>query len=225
MDRKIERCSSLATLSPCKHVMHNDARWSTKWSCGGDPDISDSVGERLICQRKKWTPLKSESSTCNQLRFCNLHCRCIGYNLSGKHGLNSSYLEFPYQKKHWTYRIQGMFVYQTRAGRKPCQTDLTEIFGSPKQSIQDTLQTKNLRLEWKRNSDFRCWHADFQAFQVGSYSNPGPILRWTFHLHLQRLTQSSLHAEIPPPKTNMTMENPPFEDVFPIENGDFPMSC
>ena len=22
----------------------------------------------------------------------------------------------------------------------------------------------------------------------------------------------------------MTMENPPFEDVFPIENGDFPMS-
>ena len=25
---------------------------------------------------------------------------------------------------------------------------------------------------------------------------------------------------IPPPKTN----NPPFEDVFPIENGDFPIS-
>ena len=24
-----------------------------------------------------------------------------------------------------------------------------------------------------------------------------------------------------PPKTNMTMGNPPFEDVFPIENGDF----
>ena len=23
------------------------------------------------------------------------------------------------------------------------------------------------------------------------------------------------------PKTNMTMENPPSEDVFPIENGDF----
>ena len=27
------------------------------------------------------------------------------------------------------------------------------------------------------------------------------------------------------PKTNMTMENPPFEDVFASENGDFPMSC
>ena len=27
------------------------------------------------------------------------------------------------------------------------------------------------------------------------------------------------------PKTNMTMETPPFEDVFPIENCDFPMSC
>ena len=28
-----------------------------------------------------------------------------------------------------------------------------------------------------------------------------------------------------PLKTNMTMEDPPFEDVFPIENGDFQMSC
>ena len=26
-------------------------------------------------------------------------------------------------------------------------------------------------------------------------------------------------------KTNMTMDNSPFEDVFPIKNGDFPMSC
>ena len=28
-----------------------------------------------------------------------------------------------------------------------------------------------------------------------------------------------------PPKTNMTMEHPPVEDVFPIENVDLPMSC
>ena len=27
------------------------------------------------------------------------------------------------------------------------------------------------------------------------------------------------------PKTNMTMENQPFEDISPIEHGDFPMSC
>ena len=27
------------------------------------------------------------------------------------------------------------------------------------------------------------------------------------------------------PKTNMTMENQPFEDVSPIANGDFPLSC
>ena len=26
------------------------------------------------------------------------------------------------------------------------------------------------------------------------------------------------------PKTNMTMEDPPFEDVFPIEHADVPMS-
>ena len=30
---------------------------------------------------------------------------------------------------------------------------------------------------------------------------------------------------VPARKTNMARENPPFEDVFPIENGDFPMSC
>ena len=28
-----------------------------------------------------------------------------------------------------------------------------------------------------------------------------------------------------PRKTNMTMDTPPFEDVFPVENWDFPMSC
>ena len=27
-----------------------------------------------------------------------------------------------------------------------------------------------------------------------------------------------------PQKNNMAMENPPFEDVFPIEHGDFPAS-
>ena len=34
-----------------------------------------------------------------------------------------------------------------------------------------------------------------------------------------------IHRRIYPSKTNMTITNPPFEDVFPIENGDFPMSC
>ena len=28
-----------------------------------------------------------------------------------------------------------------------------------------------------------------------------------------------------PLKTNMTVDYPPFEDVFPIENGEFPVSC
>ena len=32
-------------------------------------------------------------------------------------------------------------------------------------------------------------------------------------------------TRITPSKTNMTLEHLPFEDVFPIENGDFPMSC
>ena len=33
-------------------------------------------------------------------------------------------------------------------------------------------------------------------------------------------------GRLPPPlKTKMTMEDQPFEDIFPIENGDFPLSC
>ena len=35
----------------------------------------------------------------------------------------------------------------------------------------------------------------------------------------------STSYKLPPPKkkTNMAMDNPPFEDVFPIEHGDFPL--
>ena len=39
------------------------------------------------------------------------------------------------------------------------------------------------------------------------------------------LTKKSFSSEKNPKKTNMTMENPPFEDVFHIEHGNFPMSC
>ena len=33
-----------------------------------------------------------------------------------------------------------------------------------------------------------------------------------------------IQKHYPPKKTNMTIKHPPFEDVFPIENGDFPVS-
>ena len=36
---------------------------------------------------------------------------------------------------------------------------------------------------------------------------------------------SLVYYVYPRPKLNMTMENPPFEDAFPIEHCDFPMSC
>ena len=61
--------------------------------------------------------------------------------------------------------------------------------------------------------------------------------RWTFKWYFpERISMcrcrflmcfwmAILWLDYPPPKTNMTMENPPFEDVFPIGNGDFPMSC
>jgi len=38
-------------------------------------------------------------------------------------------------------------------------------------------------------------------------------------------SQKPPETEDNPPKTNMTMEIPPFEDVFPIAHGDVPKSC
>jgi len=33
-------------------------------------------------------------------------------------------------------------------------------------------------------------------------------------------------VEVVPPKCGLTMENPPFEDLFPLENGDIqPLPC
>ena len=46
-------------------------------------------------------------------------------------------------------------------------------------------------------------------------------LRMKSRVHYN-LTKTNI--DIPLRKTNMTMEHPPFEDVFPIEHGDFPMS-
>ena len=42
--------------------------------------------------------------------------------------------------------------------------------------------------------------------------------------YTRRCEGQALELHYPPPKTNMTMENPPFGDVFPIENGDFPIA-
>ena len=40
-----------------------------------------------------------------------------------------------------------------------------------------------------------------------------------------RLEVDMLQLGLTFPKTNMAIENPPFEDVFHLENGDFPLPC
>lgn len=42
-------------------------------------------------------------------------------------------------------------------------------------------------------------------------------------IHL--LHQQNIVGIYPPLKTNMTLDDPPFEDAFLIENGNFAMSC
>ena len=39
------------------------------------------------------------------------------------------------------------------------------------------------------------------------------------------ITNCFLLEKIQPRKTNMTMENQPFEDVSPVKHGDIPLSC
>jgi len=44
---------------------------------------------------------------------------------------------------------------------------------------------------------------------------------WVGFQILDEFTQNYLH----PPKTNMTIEKQPFEDISPIKHGDFLLSC
>ena len=74
------------------------------------------------------------------------------------------------------------------------------------QTFSDGLVTVNLFLE-----------RDVKHFWCDMYHN---CLILIFAAVMKR----SLQDDINPPKTKMTMEHPAFEDVFPIENGDFPMS-
>ena len=38
------------------------------------------------------------------------------------------------------------------------------------------------------------------------------------------MSQVQIYSVLTFPKTNTTLEHPPFEEVFPIEHGDFPAS-
>ena len=58
------------------------------------------------------------------------------------------------------------------------------------------------------------------------------VLHFILHFALIHLDQGHFFLDATrtttnytPKKTNMTIKHPPFEDVFPVENGDFPMSC
>ena len=68
--------------------------------------------------------------------------------------------------------------------------------------------------------DTDCFSHSFKLF----FSFPLLQVQWDINLLFTKQDMYILKI-IPPRKTNMTMENPPFEEVFPIENSDFSMSC
>ena len=101
------------------------------------------------------------------------------------------------------------------------------------------LEVKFLMMSW-----------DYDIYDVPSFGHPiGPgehpstsILighsssSWTMVAMAQSIWKTSLtvpwvhsgpkkDTSFRPPKINMTLKHPPFEDVFPIETGHFPMSC
>ena len=57
--------------------------------------------------------------------------------------------------------------------------------------------------------------SDFVVFVFSWGYFPGSLLEFSKKVRIPTST---------PRKTNMTMEKQPFEDVSPIENGDFPLS-
>ena len=60
--------------------------------------------------------------------------------------------------------------------------------------------------------------------KVGSLELLASCVKSLSHWGLVRLRSfAELHQK--PPKTKMTMEHPPFEDVCPIEMGHFPLPC
>jgi len=60
---------------------------------------------------------------------------------------------------------QSMSFYQARAGKNHAKQILRDFWDHF--SPSKTPFKQNLRLKWNKNKDSRCWHADFQAFQVG----------------------------------------------------------
>ena len=72
------------------------------------------------------------------------------------------------------------------------------------------LAKKACPLTKKVSTQISCWKSSRSSF---------------FETRKKQQLQPALKKNIHPPKTNMTMEIPPFENVFPIEKVDFPMSC
>ena len=67
------------------------------------------------------------------------------------------------------------------------------------------------------------WRGKYDVFRIRIRENC--YLNW-WMLSRPETFQEETTKSLTPPKTNMTMEKTTMnEDVFPIENGDFPMSC
>ena len=66
------------------------------------------------------------------------------------------------------------------------------------------------------------FRSHYPPFSVGDWNVRVAVVR---ELTLCQWPTFRLLGKSTPPKADMTMEHPPFEDGFPIEHGDFLMSC
>lgn len=125
------------------------------------------------CQCKKWDTVPgtnqlllcaSQFSSLNRLGFSVEICKFNYCNLLGCH---VSPLQM-YRQSFWQTWQRTSF-YQAREGKnhaKQILRDFSDHFSPSKTPFK-----QNLRLNWKNISDSRCWHADFQAFQVGYWTD------------------------------------------------------
>ena len=101
----------------------------------------------------------------------------------------------------------GVFTYQEYA-KNSIHSCKKYIFETPSPSRNQTHQPPSITSGLQANTaQFHFDLDDFKRVPTGH----------AFHLKIGDRTQHTLR------KTNIAMENEPFEDVFPIENGDIPL--
>ena len=103
--------------------------------------------------------------------------------------------------------------------------DMRDLYG-----IYATNSPPPKKKEGLNKNRLSSWHHPFSDASASLFHGGYFLSTQDDRIHTCDRSTLGLHVQvnlivITHPKTNMTMENQTCEDVFPIQNGFFPMSC